>query len=364
VPANAHAMRILFVTATPFHVIGGSGTFVGISTLMKALRTTGAVVDVNVPTLRFPIYTVQRLLFNQTLRFSETSHYDAIVGFDMDGCWLPRRAGQAHVASIKGVIADETQFEAGLTKATMGLQARCEKVHVRRADIVIATSAYSARKIQNFYGVSQPPIIISEPIDLSSWNKLSSQFEETPDQARFVVLSVCRFYRRKRLDILLAAADRLRNRIPGLEIRIVGGGPERDRLQRICRERKLDQLVTWRIDISQDELMREYGRCDVFCLPSVQEGFGIVFLEAMASGKPIVAANAGAAPEVVQHGLLVEPDKEDELAQALEQLYADRTLRMTLGEAGRQFVKQFDAPTIGEQFLVAMQRAVASKAVV
>ena len=323
---------------------------------MDALRASGAVVDVKVPTLHFPIFTVQRLLFNQSLRFSQNSDYDVIVGFDMDGCWLPRRAGQVHVASIKGVIADEMRFEAGLTKATMGLQARCEQLHVQRADIVVATSAYSANKIRSYYGVSQPPIIIPEPIDLGSWNKLSSQFKKTPYQTKFVVLSVCRFYRRKRIDILLAAADRLRNRIPGLEIRIVGGGPERDRLQRICRERKLDQLVTWRMDISQEELMQEYQGCEVFCLPSVQEGFGIVFLEAMASGKPIVAANAGAAPEVVQHGLLVEPDCEEALAQALEQLHSDRTLRKTLGEAGQEFVKRFDAPNIAGQFLLALEK--------
>ena len=127
-------MRILFITATPFNVFGGSGTFVGIRTLMDSLRARGATVDVSVPTLRFPIYTVQRLLFNQLLRFSRHNTYDVIVGFDMDGCWLAKTPGQAHVASIKGVIADEMRFESGLTKATMGVQAVCERLHVKRAD--------------------------------------------------------------------------------------------------------------------------------------------------------------------------------------------------------------------------------------
>ncbi|MFZ1136066.1 MAG: glycosyltransferase family 4 protein [Candidatus Korobacteraceae bacterium] len=355
-------MRILFITATPFNVIGGSGTFVGIRTLMESLRARGAIVDVKVPTLRFPIYTAQRLLFNQSLRFFRPNQYDVIVGFDMDGCWLPPTPGQPHVASIKGVIADEMRFETAMTKATMGVQAACEKLHIQRADLVITTSAYAAKAIQNYYGIRQAPLVVPELIDLSAWREKSEAFFAIPDESKFVVLSVCRFYRRKRLNILVGAANRLRGRIPGLEIRIVGGGPERQRLQRICRERKLDQLVTWRIDIDQEELLKEYQRCNVFCLPSVQEGFGIVFLEAMASGKPIVAANAGAAPEVVQHGLLVEPDSEDALAQALEQLYADSKLRKTLGTAGQEFVKQFDAPIIAERFLNALGRAVATKA--
>jgi len=357
-------MRILFITATPFNVFGGSGTFVGIRTLMDSLRARGVTVDVSVPTLRFPIYTVQRLLFNQLLRFSGYSQYDVVVGFDMDGCWLARTTGQAHAASIKGVIADEMRFESGLTKATMGLQAACERLHVQQADLVITTSAYAAERIQSCYGVPRAPLIVPEPIDLAAWRERSQQFLEIPDGTKFVVLSVCRFYRRKRLEILLGAADRLRDRIPGLEVRIVGGGPEGDRLQRICRERRLDRLVTWRFDISQQELMKEYNRCDVFCLPSVQEGFGIVYLEAMASGKPIVAAKAGATPEVARHGLLVEPDSEDALAQALERLYADSALRTALGTAGQQFVQRFDAPIITEQFLLAMKGAVASKVVV
>ena len=69
------------------------------------------------------------------------------------------------------------------------------------------------------------------------------------------------------------------------------------------------------------ELAAEYNRCHVFCLPSVQEGFGIVLLEAMAAGKPMVAARAGAIPEVAPHAALVEPDSAEALAAGIEMLY-------------------------------------------
>ena len=89
--------------------------------------------------------------------------------------------------------------------------------------------------------------------------------------------------------------------------------------------------MKWIGDVTQRQLAAEYQQADIFCLPSVQEGFGIVFLEAMAAGKPIVAARSAAVPEVVQHGCLVEPDNAEALAAAIETLYFDAELRMRLG---------------------------------
>lgn len=332
-------------------MVQGSGTFVGSTTLVRSLRKLGVTVDVTTPGFRFPVYTVQRLLFNQSLRFRPRDVYDVTVGLDMDGYTLAGVTPSIYVASIKGVIADEMRFEVGVTKATMRLQAACEKLNVRRADCVITTSQYSAARIQELYGVSQVPRIVPEAIELAAWEKLFRLNLAQADRNRFVVLSVCRFYPRKRLDVLLGAAQRLRSRIPELEVSIVGGGPEARRLKDVCRNKGLRGVVTWRENISQSELAREYNRCDVFCLPSVQEGFGIVYLEAMASGKAIVAVRAGATPEVVKHGLLAEPDDEEALAEAIERLYREPALRETLGAEGRQFVKQFDAPVVASLFL-------------
>ncbi|MFZ1006160.1 MAG: glycosyltransferase, partial [Candidatus Sulfotelmatobacter sp.] len=183
-----------------------------------------------------------------------------------------------------------------------------------------------------------------------------------PAQDKFTVLSVCRFYPRKRLHVLLDAADRLRSKIPGLEVRIVGSGPESPRLQSICRERGLQGIVSWLGNLSQAELACEYNRCHVFCLPSVQEGFGIVFLEAMASAKPVVAARAGAAPEVVKHGVLVKPDDDEALAVAIERLHADPRLRASLSAEGLRFVRRFDAPLVAGLFLREVELAAGTPA--
>jgi glycosyltransferase involved in cell wall biosynthesis len=99
------------------------------------------------------------------------------------------------------------------------------------------------------------------------------------------------------------------------------------------------------------ELAREYNRADLFCLPSVQEGFGIVFLEAMAAGKPIVATRSAAIPEVVKHGILVEPEKAGALAEGIYRLWADPQLRSNIQKLQREDVEQYEMGRVAQRFL-------------
>jgi glycosyltransferase involved in cell wall biosynthesis len=344
-------MKIQLITSTPLNFVQGSGTCAGISTLAKFLGESGHTVTFTTPRLHLPIYTLERLLFNQTLRLRKFSDADIAVGFDMDGYTLAGKTGMPHVASVKGVIADEMRFEQGITRATMRVQARCEKRHVQRADIILAPSRYSAERIKEFYAPTVEPRIVPEAIDLAPWRNLLGQNPAQTPNGKFIVLCVCRFYPRKRVNVLLRAADRLRTKIPGLEVRIVGDGPEASRLQALYREKKLQGIVTWLGNVPQAALAREYNRCHIFGLPSVQEAFGIVFLEAMASGKAIVAARAAAVPEVVKHGILTEPDSDEDLAGAIHRLYIDFCLRSQLAADGLELVKQFDGPLVTRDFL-------------
>jgi glycosyltransferase involved in cell wall biosynthesis len=145
--------------------------------------------------------------------------------------------------------------------------------------------------------------------------------------------------------------------VRNLEVRIVGDGPERGEFMEVYRELGLGETVRWLGDVSAADLAAEYNRCDVFCLPSVQEGFGIVFLEAMAAGKPIVAARASAVPEVVTQGLLTEPENAESLAAAIQKLHGDRALCHSLGEAGLRSVAQYDTPRVARLFLYTISGA-------
>lgn len=351
-------LRVAFITSTPMNVREGSGTFVAIKTLADALRSLGVNVDVVALTSRLRVHTAERLLFNAGLRFRRWDDYDVTVGFDLDGYRIAGRTGRPHLASIKGVIADELQYERGWTRMTMAVQARWEAQHVRRADRIVTTSGYSAGRLMHLYGLEQAPAVIPELIDLAAWRAAFRLMGGAPDSDRFVVLCVCRLYPRKRVDVLLRAAAELKSRIPRLQVRIAGEGPENTKLQRLSGSLGLAEDVRWLGTLDREGLVREYSRCDVFCLPSVQEGFGIVFLEAMAAAKPIVAARAAAVPEVVAHALLAEPDNHESLAAGIETLYRQLDLRRAIATIGLDAVQQFDAPRVARKFLDELEHLV------
>lgn len=346
-------MRFQFITAIPQNVQRGSGCFVGIETLTKGLRSLHNVeVGLTVPQVNVSPFTLKRVVFNESLRPKQFDG-DYVVGFDLDGYRVAGRTKHPYIAAIKGVLADAVPYESGFTRLSMAFQAKLEKRNARRADRVITISNYCAQRLAELYGVPNA-IVVPELIDLDAWKKLFSDNPAPPADGKFTVLCVCRFYPRKRVNVLLKAAALAAPRIPELEVRIVGNGPEASRLWRLSGELGLQKTVTWLGDSSQAELASEYNRADVFCLPSVQEGFGIVFLEAMAAGKPIVAARAAATPEVVTEGILVKPDDPQQLAEALVMLHRNASLRDRLRIHGESEVQKYDIQKVTAQFLKAV----------
>jgi glycosyltransferase involved in cell wall biosynthesis len=355
------SLRLGFITAIPQSVHGGSGCYVGIRTLAAGAASMGQCVEMITPSWRIGSLLAERYFFNQTLRLRRQWNYDAIVGFDPDGFALSRRARPPHIANIKGVLADAVPFEQGWTRASMAMQARWEAEHARRADLVITTSQYCKCRLQELYGVHNSIAVVPELIDLDTWRRLFDANPATKPAGEFTVLCVCRFYPRKRLALLLRAAQLLRWQVPELRVRVVGGGPEAPSLRRLCRELKLETVVKWVGEARRHELAREYQRADLFCLPSVQEGFGIVFLEAMAAGKPIVAARAAAVPEVVRHGLLVEPEDAEALADGILRLWRDPALRATIARRQREDVEEYGMVRVARRFLREIERVVAGR---
>lgn len=178
------------------------------------------------------------------------------------------------------------------------------------------------------------------------------------------ILTVARLDSRERMkgiDEVLQAVHRLQAHRPELIYTIVGEGDDRPRLERVVRELGLDDRVEFLGRVGDDELTSIYDSCDIFAMPSAQEGFGLVFLEAMAAGKPVIGALAGGIPEVVEHGrtgLLVDYGDVDGLALAIDRLAADGDLRSRLGRAGRaRFISAFTEEAASARLLALVQEA-------
>jgi phosphatidylinositol alpha-1,6-mannosyltransferase len=129
---------------------------------------------------------------------------------------------------------------------------------------------------------------------------------------------------------------------------LVGEGPHRSRLEEVTAELGLGNLVHFAGRATDDELARWYQSADVFAMCSEErpregavEGFGIAFLEASASGLPVVATNSGGIPDAVadgETGLLVPPGHVAAVSQALRRLLDDPALAARMGDAGRRRV--------------------------
>jgi glycosyltransferase involved in cell wall biosynthesis len=157
------------------------------------------------------------------------------------------------------------------------------------------------------------------------------------------VLFVGSLIPRKGLPFLVEAAKKVAKNKADTKFLIVGDGPLRNQLSDSIKSANLSGNFKFLGNLKDDELPAVYNCADVFVLPSIQEGQGIVLLEAQASGKPVVAFNIGGVNETVQNketGFLVNRGNVDELADALLKLLTDKALREKMGSNGHRFVSE------------------------
>lgn len=166
---------------------------------------------------------------------------------------------------------------------------------------------------------------------------------------RPVVVCVSRLVPRKGQDQLIRAMPELRRRVPGVALLIVGGGPDRSRLARLAGTHGVETQVIITGTVGSEELPAHYAAGDVYAMPCRTrragldvEGLGIVYLEASATGLPVVAGDSGGAPDAVREGetgYVVGGRDLAALTDRLATLLADRDLAARMGAAGRAWVE-------------------------
>jgi len=210
------------------------------------------------------------------------------------------------------------------------LRQRCRKLAGR-----IAVSRPAMEYVSGY--VPGPYEIIPNGIDLENFSQEVPKIEEFKD-GKLNILFVGRLEKRKGLKYLIEAYNRVKNEFMESRLIVVGPGTRfLGKYQKQVRDYGLKD-VHFIGPVSDGQLPGYYNTADIFCAPATgQESFGIVLLEAMACGKPVIASNIEGYAGVMtdgKEGLLVQPKSADGLAGALRNLMADEELRRQMGERG------------------------------
>ncbi len=315
-----------------------------------------------------PCYSTDRLFpldnwfFNRSLTRkasevdAEVYEAHAVSGYGFPKALKKRGIQKPFIHTIHGVLADEYEqakksgyesFRGRIANSFMYRLAKLEKQMAHDATLIVTISNYSVEKIQRHYGIEPQKIrIVPNGVDVEKFkpiqnsNELRHQFGLGNGP---VVLFVGSLIPRKGLPYLVEAAKKIVKEQPDITFLIVGEGPLKQQTTASIEAANLSVNFKFLGALKDDTLNAAYNCTDMFVLPSIQEGQGIVLLEAQASGKPIVAFDIGGVNEAVRNnetGLLVKRGNTDELADALLRFLSDDALREKMGANGRKFVSE------------------------
>jgi glycosyltransferase involved in cell wall biosynthesis len=349
----------------PRHVTGGvqrrvaaeieyfapRGVDVTVITNGSGERTAGrdvTYISVSTPQVVYPLRSLifsakaSRVLRNLPAFDVIETHHDAGAAGLLSLFHHHRAAGTAFVEVVHGVLRDEyaaiRRYETTFSRgglAAIGLLplSWVEQLAARRADAVVAVSEYSAGQIAARYGVPPERIyVVPNGIDTSRYTP--SAHKPKIGSPECSVLYVGRFHTRKGVLQLLKAVSTAYITHKNLRRKLVGHGPLEAALRAEAERLRLSEVVDFLGPLDDKAVLEAYRSADIVCVPSLQEGQGIVALEAQACGVPVVATRAGGLAEAVLHkrtGLLVLVGDTSALARALTKLAGSPALRREFG---------------------------------
>lgn len=227
-----------------------------------------------------------------------------------------------------------------------GVRGRLRESVIREADLILTNSLHTADAVRDrFPDVSQrirPVVLCIDPGLVGTWESLGDE----PVERELAVLFVGRLWPNmpgKGHDTLLDAWPRVLAALPGAELWIAGAGDDRGRLEAKARTLGIPDAVRFLGRISDEDLSRRYRRAALFAMPSRQEGFGLVYAEAMWHGCPAIGSTSDAAGEVIRDGetgVLVPYGDPDATAATLIELLKDPERRRRMGEAGARDARE------------------------
>jgi phosphatidyl-myo-inositol dimannoside synthase len=219
-------------------------------------------------------------------------------------------------------------------------------------DVVTFVSRYTRGRFASAFGPEAALEHLPPGVDTDRFRPDPAKRAELRARYRLgqrpTVLCLSRLVPRKGQDMLIRALPSIRQRVDGAALVIAGGGPYLEKLRLLAERFDVSEHVIFTGGIAAAELPAHHAMADVFAMPCRTrgagldvEGLGIVFLEASATGVPVVAGQSGGAPETVQHnktGLVVDGRSVDQIADAVAELLADPGRAAMMGAAGRDWI--------------------------
>lgn len=209
----------------------------------------------------------------------------------------------------------------------------CQRVAERVYRSASAVLCISKRVLERVIAVTHANVaVIHNGVDVERF------FPGNEAATHFKVLSVGNLIPVKGHALLLRAFARVLCQVPDCSLEIIGEGPERRRLGQLATQLGIANRVVFSGRCGRYDVAEAMRRCSVFALPSTYEGLGCVYLEAMACAKPAIGCFGQGIEEVIEHGksgMLVTPENEHELAEAMLTLFRDKELRQRMGEEAR-----------------------------
>ncbi len=217
---------------------------------------------------------------------------------------------------------------------------RLTKFSIESSDAVTAVSRYLRERTIESLGIRRPIEVIYNFVDTERFAPRRRRDGPLAPADVPVLMHASNFRPVKNIDTLIRVFARVRQRRP-CRLVLIGDGPEKEHAEDLCRELGVERHALF---LGNQDIMEELmPLADVFLLPSLQESFGLVALEAMSAGVPVVASNIGGLPEVVangQTGFLHDPDDEEGQAASVLRLLADPALRGRMGRAARRLAER------------------------
>ncbi len=298
-------------------------------------------------------YAVQRVLRRRmgSVAFSGIHVHDIRYAGLSYPLWQPERA-QATVLTLHGV----DPF----------IESRVEKPWLRKMLGSVWSSvervALVGRPLQPFADKLGVPVCQRVLIHNGSLVPEQCSYAQRPIMGRRVLLSVSNLVPLKGIDLNLEALAKIRQGLPKLdwEYRIIGDGPERARLESKASELGIADRVSFLGRLDHEQTLSAIADCDVFSLPSWGENFGIVYLEAMGRGRPVIGCADWGAAEMVrdgEDGYLVTPRDVVSLRSAIESLLISPDKCRAMGAAARSQAEKFTWTKNAQEYLSVFRAA-------